>query len=140
MKRAIVLAAALAALVVLPATVSAQGAFPTYRQAAADQYGGPPGRPPGRSGDHGPPPGRPPGKGQPRGAEAEGEVLADRAAGGAPIRVAGAGASATRDLPRGSLPFTGGDLTVVVLAAAGLLAAGALAAAAARVARRRRAL
>jgi hypothetical protein len=146
MRRSIVLSAAVAtALVALPAAAGAQGAFPIYRQAATDQYGGPPGKSPGEPGQPGPPPGRPPGHGKPGHdgrprTSTEGEVLGNRSASAAPVRVESATATATRDLPRGSLPFTGGDLTIVVLLAAGLLAAGALGAAAARAARRRRRL
>jgi hypothetical protein len=120
----------------LPASAVAQGPFPTYRQAAADQYGSPSQQPSeqpvgGQSG-----PGRRPATGSSGG----GALPASQTGGSRPanpVRVAPE--SATGELARGSLPFTGRDLTLVVLLAVGLLAAGALCAAAARATRRRRA-
>jgi hypothetical protein len=135
-----VLAALVAATcAALPSAAGADSPFPTYRQAAADQYGAPPSQQPvGAQGGPGTRPGR--GSTGPR-KRSPGPRTRSRVAGShatSPVRVAPDGATA-RDLPRGSLPFTGSDLTVPVLVALGLLTTGALCAAAARTARRRRA-
>jgi hypothetical protein len=121
----------------------AQSGFPDYRQAAADQYPTQP--PPGNSGSSGPPSGQPgssnahngghngnagnAGHGHKRGA-----VLGAQTSGRAPVAVP------TRPVPaaKGSLPFTGSDLSGVVVLALILIAAGLFLAAAARATRHRR--
>jgi len=140
MRRTILLAAAMAfAGAALPAAASADSPFPTYRQAAADQYGSPsqPSPPVGGQGGQGHRPGNPGNGGQghpPR--HPAGSQVAGNSGRGA-VRVSPS--TESRALPRGALPFTGTDLTLPVLIALALLSAGALCAAAARATRRRRA-
>jgi hypothetical protein len=149
--RLIVVLAGTAALAAAPSCALAQGAFPDYRQAAADQYPQQP--PPGNSGSSGPPSGQPgPSNGHngghngsggnghhgggPPGGMNHGAVLGTSASGGsrAPVAVP------TRPVPAasGSLPFTGSDLSGLVVLALVLIAAGLFAGALSRVTRRRR--
>jgi hypothetical protein len=144
----IVVLAGTAALAAAPPCALAQNGFPDYRQAAADQYPQQP--PPGNSGSSGPPSGQPGssnghngghngsgGNGH-RGKSASknsGAVLGTSTSGGrAPVAVP------TRPVPAatGSLPFTGSDLSGLVVLALILIAAGLFAGAASRATRRRR--
>jgi hypothetical protein len=150
--RLIVVLAGTAALAVAPSCALAQGAFPDYRQAAADQYPQQP--PPGNSGSSGPPSGQPGstnghngghngsgGNGRNRKGTAGSRrrnghaVLGTSVSGGrAPVAVP------TRPVPaaKGSLPFTGSDLSGLVVLALLLIAAGLFAGALSRATRRRR--
>jgi hypothetical protein len=135
-----------AALGAAPSSALAQNGFPDYRQAAADQYPSQP--PPGNSGSSGPPSGQPgPGNGhnggyngggnhgKPHGSRNRGGVLDASSQGGtAPVAVP------TKPVPaaKGSLPFTGSDLSGLVVLALILIATGLLLAAASRATRRRR--
>jgi len=143
-----------AALAAAPACALAQNGFPDYRQAAADQYPQQP--PPGNSGSSGPPSGQPGssnghngghngtgGSGghhrttgsHRKGSSNSGGVLGSSLQGSrAPVAVP------TRPVPaaKGSLPFTGSDLSGLVVLALVLIAAGLFAGAAARATRRRR--
>jgi hypothetical protein len=133
----------------MPSIALAQNGFPDYRQAAADQYPQQP--PPGNSGSSGPPSGQPgPGNGHNGGHNGNGHhrhttagsknaarngVLGTSTSGGTtPVAVP------TRPVPaaKGSLPFTGSDLSGLVILALALIAAGLFAGAAARATRRRR--
>jgi hypothetical protein len=139
-----------AALAAAPPCALAQSGFPDYRQAAADQYPQQP--PPGNSGSSGPPSGRPgsgnahngghssshrrghgsTGSATRKGGSSAGGVLGSSSSG--PVAVP------TRPVPaaKGSLPFTGSDLSGLVVLALVLIAAGLFAGAAARATRRRR--
>jgi hypothetical protein len=149
--RLIAVLAGTAALAVAPSYALAQNGFPDYRQATADQYPQqpPPGNPgPGNSGggeqtggssgnerpvQHaGKGKGRRPGATKHRGAS--GIAPAGVQGGTAPVAVP------TRPVPaaKGSLPFTGSDLSGLVILALILLATGFLLAAASRATRRRR--
>jgi hypothetical protein len=136
-----------AALVVATPCAVAQNGFPDYRQAAADQYPTQP--PPGNSGSSGPPSGRPgssnghngghngSGGHQGHGKAGSGDriaVLGTTVSGRAPVAVP------TRPVPaaKGSLPFTGSDLSGLVVLALVLIAAGLFVGAVARATRRRR--
>jgi hypothetical protein len=141
--RLIAVLAGTAALAVTPSYALAQNGFPDYRQAAADQYPQQP--PPGNSGSSGPPSGQPgsgnahngghngnsnPGRGHRHGA-----VLGSTTTGaGTPVAVP------TKPVPaaKGSLPFTGSDLSGLVVLALILIAAGLFTGAVARATRRRR--
>jgi hypothetical protein len=139
-----------AALVAAPPCALAQNGFPDYRQAAADQYPQQP--PPGNSGSSGPPSGQPgAGNGQNGGHNGNGGHHGRKHAGsgtkGASNHGAVLGSSSTgpvavptRPVPAatGSLPFTGSDLSGLVVLALVLIAAGLFAGAAARATRRRR--
>jgi hypothetical protein len=152
--RLIAVLAGTAALVAAPPCALAQNGFPDYRQAAADQYPQQP--PPGNAGSSGPPSGQPGasnghngghtgsggnsaghghhGAGK-QGAANHGAVLgSSESSGTAPVAVP------TRPVPAatGSLPFTGSDLSGLVVLALALIAAGLFAGAAARATRRRR--
>jgi hypothetical protein len=130
-----------------PACAIAQSGFPDYRQAAADQYPTQP--PPGNSGSSGPPSGQPGSSNAHNGghngsggnghrghgtAGDQGAVLGTSAQGGTPVAVP------TNPVPaaKGSLPFTGSDLSGLVVLALVLIAAGLFLAASARATRRRR--
>lgn len=135
----------------MPSVALAQNGFPDYRQAAADQYPQQP--PPGNSGSSGPPSGQPGSSnghngghnggghhghttaGAKKSPSNHGAVLGTSVSGGtAPVAVP------TRPVPaaKGSLPFTGSDLSGLVILALVLIAAGLFAGAAARATRRRR--
>jgi hypothetical protein len=135
------------ALAVAPSCALAQNGFPDYRQAAADQYPAQP--PPGNSGSSGPPSGQPGSSNAHNGgnghhghaspgtqhSSGRGEVLGTSKSGGAaPVAVP------TKPVPaaKGSLPFTGSDLSGLVVLALILIAAGLFAGALARATRRRR--
>ena len=136
-----------AALAAAPSCALAQGGFPDYRQAAADQYPTQP--PPGNSGSSGPPSGQPGASNGHNGghngggnhghngskrSNDQGAVLPSSARGTAPVAVP------TRPVPaaKGSLPFTGSDLSGLVVLALVLIAAGLFVGAVARATRRRR--
>jgi hypothetical protein len=137
--------AGVTALAVAP-LAHAQNGFPDYRQAAADQYPTQP--PPGNSGSSGPPSGQPGssnghngghnGVGGGHHGRPSGDQIAVRGAaarrGNAPVAVP------TRPVPaaKGSLPFTGSDLSGLVALALVLIAAGLFVGAVARATRRRR--
>jgi hypothetical protein len=142
-----------AALVAAPPCALAQNGFPDYRQAAADQYPQQP--PPGNSGSSGPPSGQPGasnghngghnGNGSSsghHGHKTTGSRKHASANGGAVLGSSSTGPVAvpTRPVPaaKGSLPFTGSDLSGLVVLALVLIAAGLFAGAAARATRRRR--
>jgi hypothetical protein len=127
------------------------GAFPDYRQAAADQYPQQP--PPGNSGSSGPPSGQPgAGNGHNGGHNGSGGNAGHQGHGGSGSHNHGGvlGSSShgsrapvavpARPVPAatGSLPFTGSDLSGLVVLALILIAAGLFAGAAARATRRRR--
>jgi hypothetical protein len=145
-----------AAFAVAPSCALAQGGFPDYRQAAADQY---PTQPPPANNGSGSNPSAAGGggaaapqtggsSGNPRPAHHPSAhrgptVKHANANGAAPS--AGRGATApvavpTKPVPaaKGSLPFTGSDLSGLVVLALILIAAGLLAGAASRATRRRR--
>jgi hypothetical protein len=143
------------ALAALPAAASAQNGFPDYRQAAADQYPSQP--PPGTSGSGANPSagGNPSAAGNPSTGGSSGNPRPAHkpkhtnpgskhsAAGGTAPASAHATAPvavSTRPVPaaKGSLPFTGSDLSGLVVLALILIATGFLLAAAARATRRRR--
>jgi hypothetical protein len=136
-----------AALVVAPAA-SAQNGFPDYRQAAADQYPAQP--PPSASGSSG---------GESQTGGSSGNARPAQVAHGhktAPSRHTtgkntnanpGAGSATTTPVAvpttpapatNGSLPFTGSDLSGLIVLALILIATGLLLAAASRATRRRR--
>jgi hypothetical protein len=134
-------------MAVAPACAIAQNGFPDYRQAAADQYPTQP--PPGNSGSSGPPSGQPGSSNAHNGghngsggnghrgrgsAGDQGAVLGTSARGGTPVAVQTGSVPAAK----GSLPFTGSDLSGLVVLALTLIATGFLLAAAARATRRRR--
>jgi hypothetical protein len=141
-----------AALVAAPPCALAQNGFPDYRQAAADQYPQQP--PPGNSGSSGPPSGQPgPGNGHNGGHNGHGSSSGHHghkgtsstkhgsANGGGVLGSSTASVAVpTRPVPaaKGSLPFTGSDLSGLVVLALVLIAAGLFAGAAARATRRRR--
>jgi hypothetical protein len=142
-----------AALVAAPPCALAQNGFPDYRQAAADQYPQQP--PPGNSGSSGPPSGQPgPGNGHNGGHNGHGSSSGHHGHKGTSSTkhgsangggVLGSSTTApvavpTRPVPaaKGSLPFTGSDLSGLVVLALVLIAAGLFAGAAARATRRRR--
>jgi len=141
----------------MPSVALAQNGFPDYRQAAADQYPQQP--PPGNSGSSGPPSGQPGssnGQGtggssgnpkpvhNPGGQGHHHTASSKKSAGNGAVlgasRTAAPVAVPTRPVPaaKGSLPFTGSDLSGLVILALVLIAAGLFAGAAARVTRRRR--
>ena len=140
-----------AALAAAPSCALAQNGFPDYRQAAADQYPAQP--PPGDTGSVGNPSGNNGGgnqqtggsSGHPRpvhqpkpsrggGRHNQGAVLPSKTGAHAPVAVP------SRPVPaaKGSLPFTGSDLSGLVVLALILIAAGLLTGALARATRRRR--
>jgi hypothetical protein len=135
--------AGVTALAVAP-LAHAQNGVPDYRQAAADQYPTQP--PPGNSGSSGPPSGQPGssnghngghnGMGGGHHGRPSGDKIAVLGAhrGTAPVAVP------TRPVPaaKGSLPFTGSDLSGLVVLALVLIAAGLFVGAVARATRRRR--
>jgi len=139
-----------AALVAAPPCALAQNGFPDYRQAAADQYPQQP--PPGNSGSSGPPSGQPgAGNGHNGGHNGSGGHQGHKTAGSSGTKgssdsgavlgtSSGPVAVPTRPVPaaKGSLPFTGSDLSGLVVLALVLIAAGLFAGAAARATRRRR--
>jgi hypothetical protein len=140
-RRVIAVIAGCAAVAVAPSAALAQGGFTDYRQAAADQY---PTQPPpsdSGSGDNqqvagssGSP--RPASGGHHSGGKTNGSGTApDTAAGTAPVAVPTHAVSPAK----GSLPFTGSDLSGLVVLALALIAAGFLLAAVERATRRRRA-
>ncbi len=121
--------AGVAALAVAP-VAHAQNGFPDYRQAAADQY---PAQPPpadtgSTSGSSGKPRPVHTSKGTKVGASPSGIGTQ------APVAVAAAPVPAAK----GSLPFTGSDLSGLIVLALILIAAGLFTAAVARATRRRR--
>jgi hypothetical protein len=136
-----------AALTVGTSAAVAQNGFPDFRQAAADQYPQQP--PPGNSGSSGPPSGQPgpsnghngghngsgghQGHGKP-GSGARNAVLGASASGRAPVAVPAKPVPAAK----GSLPFTGSDLSGLVVLALVLIAAGLFVGAVARATRHRR--
>jgi hypothetical protein len=142
--------AACAVMAAAPACAVAQDGFPDYRQAAADQYPTQP--PPATSGAGGNPSGANPvtagSSGNPRPAgkskSKSGGNTTKRSPSSAtsPGSTGGTAAVAvsTRPVPaaKGSLPFTGSDLSGLVVLALILLATGFLLAAAARATRHRR--
>jgi hypothetical protein len=143
-----VLAGVTALAVASPA--HAQNGFPDYRQAAADQYPTQP--PPGNtgSGSEGAPPSGGGGNEQTGGSSGKprpvhhgttgakqhqgGTVSPSSTGGNAPVAVP------TKPVPaaKGSLPFTGSDLSGLVVLALVLIAAGLFVGAVARATRRRR--
>jgi hypothetical protein len=143
-----------AAVAAAPASALAQNGFPDYRQAAADQYPAQP--PPGNSGSGGNPSGNGGGNEQTGGSSGNPRPVHSshgngHKGGGTPHRgangIAPAGAQGTspvavptKPVPaaKGSLPFTGSDLSGLVVLALILIAAGLFLAAAARATRRRR--
>jgi hypothetical protein len=142
-----------AALVAAPPCALAQNGFPDYRQAAADQYPQQP--PPGNSGSSGPPSGQPGAgnghngghngngsNGGHHGPKHAGSGTKGASNGGAVLGSSSTGPVAvpTRPVPaaKGSLPFTGSDLSGLVVLALVLIAAGLFVGAAARATRRRR--
>jgi hypothetical protein len=146
-----VVLAGTAALAVAPPCALAQSGFPDYRQAAADQYPQQP--PPGNSGSSGPPSGQPGssnghngghnGSAGHQGHKSTGSAKKNGGSNGGGVlgsTTSGAVAVPTRPVPaaKGSLPFTGSDLSGLVVLALALIAAGLFAGAAARATRRRR--
>jgi hypothetical protein len=141
-RRVIAVIAGCTAVAVAPSAALAQGGFTDYRQAAADQY---PTQPPpsdSASGDNqqvagsssGSP--RPAGTGPNSAGKTNGSgTEPDTASGTAPVAVP---TGAVRPA-KGSLPFTGSDLSGLVVLALALIAAGFLLAAVERATRRRRA-
>jgi hypothetical protein len=132
--------AGVAALAVTP-VAHAQNGFPDFRQAAADQYPQQP--PPGTSGSgSGPSSSSTSGSsGRPKPVRTQGHKVPKRrakapstAGGRAPVAVP------TRPVPaaKGSLPFTGSDLSGLIVLALILIAAGLFTGAVARATRRRR--
>jgi hypothetical protein len=128
-----------------PSAALAQNGFPDFRQAAADQYPAQP--PPGASGSSGGESQTGGSSGSPRpvttshghkttghGRTNSGASAPSNAGGAAPVAVP------TRPVPasKGSLPFTGSDLSGLVVLALVLIAAGLFLAAVARATRRRR--
>jgi hypothetical protein len=149
--RLIAVLAGSAALAAAPSCALAQNGFPDYRQAAADQYPQQP--PPGNTG----PGGNPGGGNEQTGGSSGNPRPVHHAYGnghrkggshhGASNGIAPAGAQSTapvavptRPVPaaKGSLPFTGSDLSGLVVLALILIAAGLFAGALARATRRRR--
>ena len=135
-------------MAVAPACAIAQDGFPDYRQAAADQYPTQP--PPGNSGSSGPPSGQPGSSNAHNGGHNgsggnghrghgtsgdQGAVLGTSARGGTPVAVPTKPVLAAA---KGSLPFTGSDLSGLVVLALVLIAAELFLAAASRATRRRR--
>ena len=125
----------------------AQSGFPQYRQAAADQYPQQP--PPGNSGSSGPPSGQPGAGNAHNGGHNGSGGNSHHRKGAAGSRGAVPGSSGSRGAPvavptkpvpaaKGSLPFTGSDLSGLVVLALVLIAAGLFVAAVARATRRRR--
>ena len=130
--------AGVTALAVAP-LAHAQNGFPDYRQAAADQYPAQP--PPGNTGSGSAQTGGSGGKPRPvhhgtTGAKQHrGGALSPSSTGGkSPVAVP------TKPVPaaKGSLPFTGSNLSGLVVLALVLIAAGLFAGAVARATRRRR--
>jgi hypothetical protein len=133
----------------MPSVALAQNGFPDYRQAAADQYPQQP--PPGNSNGQGqgtggssgnPKPVHNPG-GQGHHHHTTSPSSKKSAGNGAVLGASGTAAPVavpTRPVPaaKGSLPFTGSDLSGLVILALALIAAGLFAGAAARATRRRR--
>jgi hypothetical protein len=149
--RLIAVLAGTAALVAAPPCALAQNGFPDYRQAAADQYPQQP--PPGNSGSSGPPSGQPgAGNGHNGGHNGSGGNAGHQGHGGSGSHNHGGvlGSSShgsrapvavpARPVPAatGSLPFTGSDLSGLVVLALVLIAAGLFAGAGARATRRQR--
>ena len=137
-----------AALVALAPAADAQNGFPDYRQATADQY---PAQPPpsgSNSGGNeatGGSSGNPRPVHKPHGHKGTGGKGTNHRGNGRGVSPAGAGGAApvavpTRPVPAatGSLPFTGSDLSGLVVLALVLIAAGLVLAAVARATRRRR--
>jgi hypothetical protein len=137
----------------MPSVALAQNGFPDYRQAAADQYPQQP--PPGNSNGQGQGQGQGTGgsSGNPRPVHNPGgqghhhhhtsSGPKKSAGNGAVLGASGTAAPVavpTRPVPaaKGSLPFTGSDLSGLVILALALIAAGLFAGAAARATRRRR--
>jgi hypothetical protein len=137
--RVIAVLAGVAALAVAP-VAHAQSAFPDYRQAAADQYPQQP--PPSTSGSGGGPSSSTSGSsGRPKPVKTHGHKLTRHnskppanAGGSAPVAVP------TTPVPAatGALPFTGSDLSGLVVLALILIASGLFVGAVARATRRRR--
>jgi hypothetical protein len=135
----------------MPSVALAQNGFPDYRQAAADQYPQQP--PPGNSNGQGQGQGTGGSSGNPKPVHNPGgqghhhrttSPSSKKSAGnGAVLGTSGTAAPVavpTRPVPaaKGSLPFTGSDLSGLVILALALIAAGLFAGAAARATRRRR--
>jgi hypothetical protein len=150
-RRVIAVLAGCAAVAVAPSAALAQGGFTDYRQAAADQY---PTQPPqGDNGSGGNQQGggdqqvggsggspRPAGSGHHSGGNNAGKTNGSgtkpyTASGTAPVAVPTHAVAPAK----GSLPFTGSDLSGLVVLALALIAAGFLLAAVERATRRRRA-
>jgi hypothetical protein len=137
-RRVIAVIAGCAAVAAAPSAALAQSGFTDYRQAAADQYATQP--PPG-GGDQqvaGSSSGsaRPAGAGHNSNGKTNGSgTEPDTAAGTAPVAVPTHAVAPAK----GSLPFTGSDLSGLVVLALALIAAGFLLAAVERATRRRRA-
>jgi len=130
--------AGVAALAVTP-VAHAQNGFPEFRQAAADQYPQQP--PPGNSGSGNQPsaPSTGGSSGRPKPVRTHGHKFPRHRAkapsgGRAPLAVP------TKPVPaaKGSLPFTGSDLSGLIVLALILIAAGLFTGAVARATRRRR--
>src|SRR3954466_8808761 len=126
-----------------PSSALAQNGFPDYRQAAADQYPAQP--PPGNQGSGatsgtGGSSGNPRPVNRPHGHRPGGTTKPHHAGAVAPAQARGTApvAVATKPVPaaKGSLPFTGSDLSGLVVLALILLATGLLLAAASRATRR----
>jgi hypothetical protein len=149
-RKLIVVIAGCAAVVATPSAALAQGAFTDYRQAAADQYPTQP--PPGdtgsgsnqqggdqQTGGAGGAPTPAGGVQNSHGNSGSGNngsgVGPDRSSGGTPVAVPTGAVSPEK----GSLPFTGSNLSGLVVLALALIAAGFLLAAVERATRRRRA-
>jgi hypothetical protein len=141
-RRVIAVMAGCAAVAVAPSAALAQGGFTDYRQAAADQYPTQP--PPGDTASGGDQQVAGSSSGSPRPAGAgdhnSGKTNAsgtapDTASGTAPVAVPTHAVAPAK----GSLPFTGSDLSGLVVLALALIAAGFLLAAVERATRRRRA-
>jgi hypothetical protein len=133
------------ALAAAPSCALAQGGFPDYRQAAADQY---PTQPPpannGSGGQTGGSSGAPrPVHKPPANHGSNGHHKPRPGSGVSPAGAYGAAPIAVPTRPvhsaKGSLPFTGSDLSGLVVLALALIAAGFLLAAFERATRRRRA-
>jgi len=132
--------AGVAALAVTP-LAHAQNGFPDFRQAAADQYPQQP--PPGSSGSGNQPSSSSTSgsSGRPKPVRTHGHKFPKRRA-KAPANAGGRSPVAvpTKPVPaaKGSLPFTGSDLSGLVVLALVLIAAGLFTGAVARATRRRR--
>jgi hypothetical protein len=134
--RVIAVLAGVAALAVTP-VAHAQNGFPDYRQAAADQYPAQP--PPATPGSGSQPTSGSSGKARPFHAAPSTRRHTTSTApatgsGAAPVAVPAGAVPADK----GSLPFTGSDLSGLIVLALILIAAGLFTAAIARATRRRR--